>query len=133
MTIIEDKEDILLKVFQYYSSMYRSNPEVTHNHRGRRNILELIQCSITEEENEAMLLLPSKDEIEWVVQDLPKGKSSGIDGVTMEILQQFWPMMKPTCVVLVHVYWNDGKFATQASVGVIKLIPKNMEILLLLN
>lgn len=78
-------------------------------------------------------MLPYEDEIEWVFQDLPKGQSPRIDGVTMDILQRFWLVMKPACVALVHAYWNDGKLTTRASVGVIKLIPKNMHILLLLN
>lgn len=132
-TVIENEEDILLEVFRFYSTLYRSNLEVTNNYLDRQNVLKLIQKTITEEYNESMLELPSEDEIKRMVRDLPKEKSPGIDGVTAEVLQQFWPVMKPVCIALVHAYWIDGRLTSKASAGVIKLIPKNMEILLLLN
>lgn len=96
-------------------------------------MLELVKKTITEEENEVMLVLPTEDEIERMVKDLPKDKLPGIDGVTMEVLHRFWHVMKPTCIALVHAFWVDGKLTSRAFARVIKLIPKNMEILLLLN
>lgn len=41
--------------------------------------------------------------------------------------------MKNVCVKLIHAYWKDGKLTIRAVVGVIKLIPKNSEVLLLIN
>lgn len=96
-------------------------------------MLDLIHKTVTKEENKAMLELSVDDEIEWVVKDQPKEKSSGIDGVIAKVLQWFWLSMKPTCVALVHVFWMDGKLTSSVSIGVIKLIPKNMEIFLLLK
>lgn len=118
----------------FYSDLYKSNPKVTANHNGRCSVLELVQRTITNEDNKTMLELPTKDEIERMVKDrLPKGKSPRIDGVTTEVLQKFWPVMKPTCIALIHAYWIDGMLASRASAGVIKLIPKNLDIILLLN
>lgn len=50
----------------------------------------------------------------------------------MEMLR-FWDIMKLVCVALVKAFWRDGTLTTKVSVGVIKLIPKNHEIFLLLN
>lgn len=82
----ENEEDILLEVFHFYSTLYRSNPEVTNNSLDMQNMLKLVQKTIIEEDNEFMLELPSEDDIERMVRDLPKEKSSGIDRVTIEVL-----------------------------------------------
>lgn len=76
---------------------------------------------------------PTKEEVERLVMSLPKDKSSGIDGVTIEMLLHFWPIMKPVCTKLIKAFWRDGTLTTKVVAGVIKLIPKNHEIVLLLN
>lgn len=106
---------------------------MTENHEVKHSVLAVIQRSITNEGNESMLELPTNNEIEQMVKDLPKGKSLGTDGVIAEVLQKFWPIMKPACVALVHAYWNNWKLTSRVAVGIIKLIPKNLEVLLLLK
>lgn len=41
--------------------------------------------------------------------------------------------MKSVCVALIQTFWTDGALTSRAVVGMIKLIPKNHEVLLLLN
>lgn len=55
---------------------------------------ELITKQITNEDNSKMELLPTKEEIERVVQELPKENLPRIDGVTTEILKGWWSFMK---------------------------------------
>lgn len=74
-------------------------------------MLALIPKTMTDEDNKEMIELPTELEIETMVRHLPRDKSPGIDGITLEILQLFWPVMKDACVKLIHTYWRDGKLS----------------------
>lgn len=63
--------------------------------------MNLITKKITEEENRVMIVAPTEDEIKQMVKGLPKEKSLGIDGVTIEILTKFWPKMKEACMAMI--------------------------------
>lgn len=102
------------------------------NIKERREVLSLIEPFISHEDNEKMFAIPLEDEIEKIVKDLPNDKSPSIDGVTSDILK-FWSEVKPTCIAMVLAYWNDNILTSRATTGVIKLIPKNKDIILLLN
>lgn len=132
-TLTEDKDRILEEIFVFYSTLFRSNPEVATHVGEKEQALSLITKKITDEENRTMIEEPMDDEIEKLVMALPTEKSPRIDGVTTKVLTKFWPVMKEACTTMIKVLWRDGTLTLKASTGVIKLIPKNHAVLLLFN
>lgn len=123
--VIEDKEVILNEVFRFYSNLYKSNSKVVRRTDELESILRLISKHISNIDNETMIKPPREEEVDRVVANLPKEKSPNIDGVTLEVFQQLWPLMRPACMALVQSFWIDGKLISQIAIGVIKLVPKN--------
>lgn len=80
-----------------------------------------------------MMATPIEDEIKCLVKAPPKDKLSGIDKVIVKVLNKFWDVMKPACVAMVHAYWRDGTLTSRAIARVIKLVPKNLKAIRLLN
>lgn len=74
-------------------------------------------------------MFPIEIEIDDLVRDLSKEKALDIDGITIEVLQRFWHVMKLICTTLIHADWVDGKLTSRTIVGVIKLIPQNSKVL----
>lgn len=128
--ITEDKEKILNDIFLFYLELYRSEREVEGRIEERERALNLITKKISVEDNSMMIAESTKDEVEKLVMVLSKEKSPGLDGVTAEILVKFWHVMKRACVEMIKDFWRNGRLTTRVFAEVIKLIPKNHEVLL---
>lgn len=66
----------------------------------------------------------SVDEIEKALQSMKKGKSPGVDGLSVEFYLHFWEIIK---LPLFHMYKeciSQGDMTTTMKQGVISLIPK---------
>lgn len=129
----EDENRIVQKIFKLYTNLFRSDPKVVGRTQERKEVLRLITTKISHADNLVMIEPPTDREIERIVQDLKKEKSPGIDGVTAEMLQKFWPCMRTACFELVRAFWHDVVLTTRVLAGIIKLIPKNQQIIFLLN
>jgi len=47
-----------------------------------------------ENHNEALMRPVTMEEVEQVIWEMPKGKSLGLDGFTMDFYQAYWPIVK---------------------------------------
>lgn len=106
--VTEDKNRIMQEIFNFYTNLFRSNLTVIGRTQERNEALRLMTRKISYEDNLAMVEPPTDLEIDQIVQALKKEKSPGIDGVTVEMLQKFWPCMKTACYELVRAFWREG-------------------------
>lgn len=121
------------EVHKFYTALYKLDPAIPGLVAEREVVLWLTTKNILEEDYLTMMEVPSDNEIDKIVANLPWEKSPGIDGVIAEILQKFWPVMRPTCIAMIRAFWADRTLTTRAAIGVLKLVPKSEEVILLLN
>ncbi|KAL3679018.1 hypothetical protein R1sor_021974 [Riccia sorocarpa] len=131
--ILEEEEEILEEVQNFYQNLYRAEEETEDTLEQRRNIVQRIDRRLTHDDNRILEEVPSEEFSSTIVMEMPKEKSPGLDGVMIEILRIGWEFMKEDCFLMVQGFWDKKKLIGKDSRGVIKLIPKNERKHLLTN
>ncbi|KAL2620271.1 hypothetical protein R1flu_000476 [Riccia fluitans] len=121
---LEDDDNILEELKQYYQDLYRQLPVSEEDEELRRHILKLMHKRISDAHNAYLIEEPNEEEIEKVIRNLKTEKAPGIDGMTAEVLQLLWRHAPGDVVGFVHKFWETRKLAWKQQTGVIKLIPK---------
>ncbi|KAL3680548.1 hypothetical protein R1sor_023504 [Riccia sorocarpa] len=129
--IITEERDIFGAVHTAFSELYQAEEEDTLILAERREMLQLIDKRLTHQQNRAFRELPSTELIEEVIRSLPTEKAPGLDGVTAEVLVECWEFLHADCYAMVQSVWIKGRLLTKDNKGVIKLIPKGGDRLLL--
>ncbi|KAL3676258.1 hypothetical protein R1sor_026206 [Riccia sorocarpa] len=114
--IIEDREEVLEAVHNFYEDLYSYEVETEEMLEDRRTVVGRIDRRLSVEQNQTLEEVPSEDLITRIVMEMPKEKSPGIDGVMVEILRLGWEFMREDCVLMVQCFWDkkqltgkDGK------------------------
>lgn len=114
----DDEGKILREMFTFYEALYSEDASTENFVRESSSALELI-TSVSAAEDACMERTPWHEEILEVVSEMPKEKSPGIDGETVEILPHCWTFMGPASLALVQDFWGDGIMTVKALAGVI--------------
>ncbi|KAL3681828.1 hypothetical protein R1sor_024784 [Riccia sorocarpa] len=124
---LTDEDDILHEIFSFYKNLF-TQEELPEGHEADEQVaLNTIERHVTERENEDLITPPNLEEIRNLVKRLPKGKSSGIDGVTSEVIQINWEWIEEGCMALISFFWQTGRLGERDAMAIIKLLPKNSE------
>ncbi|KAL3693816.1 hypothetical protein R1sor_007467 [Riccia sorocarpa] len=86
--------EILHEVQEYYRELYKRGsitPQVTH---ARDEVLRHLTRRITAVEDDTLIIIPTPEEIDSVVNGLSLGKNPGLDGITAEALRLVWTLIK---------------------------------------
>lgn len=118
---------------RFYTELYSVDPDTYNFNKDREQALRLIHSRIRDEDNTLMERTPTIEEVLKVINEMPKEKSPGIDGVTIEVLVKCWSFMGTACFDMVTAFWKDGTMTTKALARVIKLVPKSNETMELSN
>ncbi|KAL3697864.1 hypothetical protein R1sor_011940 [Riccia sorocarpa] len=117
--------EIKTEVTVYFQKQFECPDASPPDLEERRNTLELVDRKVTEEQNRVLTTPPSPTEIDHLVEDLPRDKAPGLDGVTNNMIQDCWVFIRGDCLALLEAFWADGNLLEQHRQGVIKLLPKN--------
>ncbi|KAL2629677.1 hypothetical protein R1flu_014363 [Riccia fluitans] len=123
-TRLEDDDNILEELKQYYQDLYRQPPISEEDEELRRHILKLMHKRISDAQNAYLIEKPNEEEIEKLICNLKTEKAPGIDGMTAEVLQLLWRHAPGDVMGFVHKFWETGTLTWKQQTGVIKLIPK---------
>ncbi|KAL2635683.1 hypothetical protein R1flu_007162 [Riccia fluitans] len=123
-TRMEDDDNILEELKQYYQDLYRQPPVSEEDEELRWHILKLMHKRISEAHNAYLIEEPNEEEIEKVIRNLKTEKAPGIDGMTAEVLQFLWRHAPGDVMGFVHKFWETGTLTWKQQTGVIKLISK---------
>ncbi|KAL3692018.1 hypothetical protein R1sor_005669 [Riccia sorocarpa] len=132
-TVIEEKSRILAEVGKFYKTLYQEEGDTQATIEARREILLGIDKKVSVEENQMLERPPLEEELEECVRNLAKDKAPGLDGVSADVLREFWEEVKPMCMHLLSIFWEDERLTASEKKGVIKLILKNDERSMLTN
>jgi hypothetical protein len=119
---IDNREEILEYIKDFYMKLYSENPEVSKN---INDFKEFVSDKSLNIDDSAYLDRPfTENEIFEAVKDLPKNKTPGIDGFNKEFYEYFWDKLKMNFLkMLADVFINQSLSIDQKR-GVINLIPK---------
>ncbi|KAL3682664.1 hypothetical protein R1sor_000686 [Riccia sorocarpa] len=131
--VVTDDGRILQLIEATYGGLYSAEMEGTEVREQRREILQLVDKTLTREQNRTLAELPSNDFIQEIVRSLPHEKSPGFDGVTVEVLLAGWEFMSNDCYHMVQKVWKSSMLLSKDNRGIIKLIPKADALFLLKN
>ena len=116
--VIEDQSEILEKQREYYTNLYSENENVQfelENNSGIR-VSDIIQ----ESQNKQI----TKEEIYTALKQLPRNKTPGDDGLSVELYLALWDLLsQPFYNAILQVY-EEGIYYESARRGVLNLIPK---------
>ncbi|CAM6099469.1 unnamed protein product [Calypogeia fissa] len=98
----------MAEISKFYKTLYSRNKQVDRNYGLRQQVLKMITLRLNDEQNSELVKLPKEEEIWAVVDNLPKNKAPGLDGVTAEVLRACWGMVHTTFVQSIHKFWIDA-------------------------
>ncbi|KAL2652448.1 hypothetical protein R1flu_020576 [Riccia fluitans] len=97
---ITDEEAILNWVHSFYSELYEQPAVSPEDTREQVKVLTLIEHSVSENENLQLLQVPTAEELEETVKNMPSGKSPGEVGLPIEVLRELWKEMGQQVLIL---------------------------------
>jgi exonuclease III len=119
--ISKDKK-ILDYIKEYYTKIYSLNSDVSHETEDLNYFQS--EKKLSKDDKNHLDSPFTEEEISEAVKELPRGKTPGLDGFTVEFYKFFWNDLKEAFMyMLTDVYINEHLSIDQKR-GVITLIPK---------
>ncbi|KAL3694924.1 hypothetical protein R1sor_008575 [Riccia sorocarpa] len=114
-------------VQEYFQEQFRCPVPASQDLHLRKEVLRLVDKKVPDEQNRLLRESPTEREIDELVEELPRDKAPGLDGVTNNMVQDCWDLIKSDCYNMLKHFWVTGELLHKNSQGVIKLLPKNEE------
>ena len=115
----ENMEVIQQYFKEKFCSLYQtSNPNIP------ASLEELIQPSVSEEENESLCEVPSREEIRKIVFETNSLKAPGPDGLLGLIYKYYWDTVGEQVILAVQSFFRNGWILKEFNQTFIVLIPK---------
>ncbi|KAL3696995.1 hypothetical protein R1sor_011071 [Riccia sorocarpa] len=128
-SVITGKDEILQETQRFYQSLFSEedresaeDPEAL-----ARECLGLIRRRLNPGQSKKLEEPPDMAEVDHIVKILPSEKAPGLDGVTAEVIREYWELIRSDCLELMLAFWQDGRLTSNMKKGAIKLIPKSEE------
>ncbi|KAL3696147.1 hypothetical protein R1sor_010223 [Riccia sorocarpa] len=125
--------EIKTEVTRYFVEQFCCPPASQADLELRKEVLLLVDKRVSTDQNSMLIVAPSEKEIDQLVEDLPRDKAPGLDGVTNNMIQDSWSFIRNDCQKMMLHFWETGELLQKDSQGVIKMLPKNEETWFLRN
>ena len=99
--------------------------------------------NVLSDDEQAMLAQGiTKEDLEYSLAHMKRGKSPGLDGLTVEFYCRFWPVVGNLVIDSINEVQELGSFTPHQRTGILKLLPKphkdprivrNLRLIMLLN
>ena len=123
--ITENPSEINSHIHQFYTDLYcRTDTEEEASKRLLQNIPTLDPCDAEECDKPF-----SAEELDIAVGQLSHNKSPGLDGLTSEFYQHFWPIIKDDIFSLFNYSTFSGSLPVSCRRATITLLPKKGDLL----
>ncbi|KAL3688284.1 hypothetical protein R1sor_014593 [Riccia sorocarpa] len=91
-TETKNEREIQAAVHQYFQKQFRVLPTSDHAVLLRREVLSLVDRRVSQEQNLELVKTPDEEEVDLLVEELPRNKALGLDGVTNNLIQDCYGM-----------------------------------------
>ena len=128
--IFTDKDNILRIATGFYRNLYTSEKV---NEDTQAKLLQNIKTKLSKEAKDKLDAPITEEEVKKAIDNLPRGKSPGLDGFPVEFYKTYWTKIKELFMAYVREVRREG-LPNNRNVSVIKLsYKKKGDILLLSN
>jgi hypothetical protein len=107
---------------QYYISLMHEPQQ--HRNGAIKKITHLIPKILNEDHNEALMRQITMEGVEQAIWEMPKVKSPGPNGFTMDLYQACWPVIKNEVLEVVEDSHKFKKVLPSLNATFLTLIPK---------
>ncbi|KAL3691489.1 hypothetical protein R1sor_005140 [Riccia sorocarpa] len=128
---ITEEAAVFRLIHETFKTLYTAEPKNEVVAGQRQQVLQLTDKQLSMEQNQDLKELPSAVLIEETVRALPSEKAPGLDGVCAEVVVDGWDFMGEDCINMVQLFWRKRRLLPRDNKGVIKLIPKEGDLMLL--
>lgn len=90
----------------------------------RRELLQYTTRRVLQEQKEEMERVPTKEKTRKILQALPKGKASELDGMTAKVLLTSWSLLKADRMAMIWKLWSSSILPHNTTIGVMKIISR---------
>ena len=118
--ISEDPVEIRTHVRGFYKSLYSRAPTDENALNTLLDDVKTLDSSVSED----LDCPPSMEELDLAVGQLSKNKSPGLDGLTSEFYQVFWPTLKNDFLSVLTFSLSSGSLPHSFRRAIITLLPK---------
>lgn len=84
--LIEDEDKNLKEIATFYKKLFQSTRDTPKVLNAQQELLQFT-TRVMDKKKVDIEQVPIKDKISKILQDLPKGKAPGLDGLTTEAIQ----------------------------------------------
>ncbi|KAL3697981.1 hypothetical protein R1sor_012057 [Riccia sorocarpa] len=130
---ITREEEIMSEIHRFYSNLYQKEELSAQDKTALESVLHRINKKVSREQNQELIRTPTDAEIQELIESLPKGKSPDLDGMTVEALLELGENAEQDVKDFIWEFWKDRRLTWKQQSGVIKLILKEGDRLLLKN
>ena len=118
--ISEDPSEIKKHVRDFYETLYSENP----SDKNALNNLSANVVTLDPSLSEDLDIPLTIEELDLAVKQLGKNKSPGLDGLTSEFYQVFWPILRKDFLTVLTLSLDSGSLPHSFRRAIITLLPK---------
>lgn len=110
---------------RFYTKLFQSSGKNIASQLARTELLRYTIARVTTEQQKSIKVVPTREEVRITMKRMPKEKSPGLDGMTVEVLSICWSFISNDCINMIKHFWSTGDLSHNFRTGVMKAIPKN--------
>ena len=123
--MVRGKAEVQGEIHRYFSELYKAAPLADLENPECKEFLDSVKHKQLKGPEYDMLNEPITElEIEEALKRAPKGKSPGIDSLSNEMLQKFWPELKGAFMAALNESFKTGLLTTSQRKSLVTLLPK---------
>ncbi len=130
---ITGQQDLSHYITDYYTRLYSSDALALGTADAQDQCWSSVSVKVPEDVNSSLTRSLVLKEIHDAIRALPKGKASGHDGVPMEFFHECAQEVAPDLLQAFRAMFNAGKTSAHINKGLITLIPKSGDHVMLSN
>ncbi|KAL2652552.1 hypothetical protein R1flu_020680 [Riccia fluitans] len=108
---VKEENKILNRIHSYYRNLCAQPATPLAEVREQTAALGLVDCCVTEEDNNRLMKIPGAVEVKGTVKNLPLGKSPGEDGLPVEVLHELWEETGEGCLQFIQEAWKSKRIS----------------------
>ncbi|KAG7593526.1 Reverse transcriptase domain [Arabidopsis thaliana x Arabidopsis arenosa] len=126
-TIVDTQEEIKKEAERFFCDLLTHRPG-HYQGMSEEDLNDLVSYRCSEAEKLKLVREVSEEEIKETLFAMPKDKSPGPDGFTVEFLKETWPIVKKDFVVAIQSFFLYGFIPKGVNTTILALIPKKKEV-----
>ena len=124
--VVDTAETVKIEAERFFREFLQHEPqdfeEITVE-----NLEDILPYRCTEEDSARLIKEVTIDEIQRVLFSMPRDKSSGPDGYTVEFFKAAWQTVGPEFIIAVKSFFAKGFLPKGINTTILALIPKRLE------